>query len=112
TERPYLVMELVAGPSLAAQLRAGPLNPAQTAALAGRLAATLAYVHASGVVHRDVKPANILLEPTPDGGFAPRLADFGVARLVDSTRLTQAGMTVGTANYLSPEQAMGESVDS
>jgi serine/threonine protein kinase len=104
---PFLVMELITGPTLAQQLQAGPLRPEQTAQLGSELAATLGYVHASGVVHRDVKPANILLD-TPTGGgtgFTSKLTDFGIARLIDSTRLTSHGMTVGTANYLSPEQA-------
>ena len=110
--RPFLVMELVTGPTLAHQLAGGPLPPAVVADLGAQLADTLAYVHANGIVHRDVKPANILLDETPGhrGTWTAKLTDFGVARVIDTTRLTQAGMTVGTANYLSPEQATGRDV--
>ncbi|HEY2041751.1 MAG TPA: serine/threonine-protein kinase [Jatrophihabitans sp.] len=104
---PFLVMELITGPTLSQRLSEGPLPPEETAHLGAELAATLGYVHASGVVHRDVKPANILLDTPSNGtaGFSAKLTDFGIARLIDSTRLTMHGMTVGTANYLSPEQA-------
>ena len=107
---PYLVMELVSGPTLGQQLASGPLSAEHTALLAGDLAATLAYVHSQGIVHRDVKPANILLDGPATGAlpFRPKLTDFGIARLLDTTRMTTIGMTVGTANYLSPEQAMGK----
>ena len=108
---PYLVMELVTGPTLAQRLSAGPLGSAQTALLGTGIATTLAYVHANNVVHRDIKPANILLDTAVSGGtFSVKLADFGIARLLDDTRLTMRGMTVGTANYLSPEQARGGEV--
>jgi eukaryotic-like serine/threonine-protein kinase len=112
-ERPFLVMELIDGPSLSDRLATGPLAPDLVADLGAQLAETLAYVHANGIVHRDVKPANILLDEVPGraGALAPKLTDFGVARLIDATRLTQVGMTVGTANYLSPEQALGYDVD-
>ncbi|HTZ44478.1 MAG TPA: serine/threonine-protein kinase [Jatrophihabitans sp.] len=105
---PYLVMELVGGPNLGRRLSAeGPLTPDDAARLGADLAATLAYVHARNVVHRDVKPANILLDANiaDDAPFVTKLTDFGIARVVDSTHYTEAGFTVGTANYLSPEQA-------
>ena len=110
--RPYLVMELVRGPTLADRLREGPLPAAQVAALAGQLASALAHIHRREVVHRDIKPANILLrrsdeaEPYP----AATLTDFGIARLIDGTRITMTGFTLGTANYLSPEQLNGAEV--
>ncbi len=96
----YLVMEYVNGVSLAETLRRGPLTPTDTANLGAALADGLAYVHERGVVHRDVKPANILI----DTGGRARLADFGIARLVDTTTLTVAGTTLGTASYMAPEQ--------
>ena len=108
---PFLVMELIHGQTLRHRLADGPLAPDEAARLGAGLASTLAYVHAQGVVHRDVKPANILLDEdaTHDGGrYTAKLTDFGIARLVDSTRLTMIGMTIGTANYLSPEQATGQ----
>ncbi|WP_183098203.1 serine/threonine-protein kinase, partial [Nocardioides pelophilus] len=105
--RPWLVMELVAGPTLASRLAEGPLPADQVAAVGADLASALAHVHASGIVHRDVKPANVLLTPT--GGA--KLADFGVARLMDEqSDLTLTGHTIGTAAYLAPEQVTGRPV--
>ena len=105
----YLVLELVDGPDLRSELARGPLSGADTAALAADLAEGLVAVHQLGIVHRDLKPANILLAPT---GFLPssnraKLADFGLAHLVGSERMTVAGTVLGTAAYLSPEQAAG-----
>lgn len=106
-EQPYVVMELVEGASLSDDLaRRGRLEPARTARLGAEIADGLAYVHARDVVHRDVKPGNVLL--TPDDHA--KVADFGIARLVDDARITQTGLMVGTAAYLAPEQVRGQSV--
>lgn len=109
--KPYLVMELVRGPTLADRLRDGPLPAPEVAALAGQLASALAHIHRRDVVHRDVKPANIMLR-TDDAAPYPvaTLTDFGIARLIDGTRMTMTGFTLGTANYLSPEQLTGGEV--
>jgi serine/threonine protein kinase len=107
----YLVMELVDGPDLRRTLKSGPLPAVSVASLGADLADTLAYVHSKGVIHRDVKPANILLFPQEhDSRLYPKLTDFGIARLVEATVATAHGATIGTANYLSPEQAQGGTV--
>ncbi|MEJ3657917.1 serine/threonine-protein kinase [Actinomycetes bacterium KLBMP 9759] len=104
--RPYIVTDLVEGPSLAAVLRGGPLEPDTVRRIGVELADVLAHVHANGIVHRDVKPANVMLED----GARVRLTDFGIARTVDGAVATAAGLVVGTAAYLAPEQARGEVV--
>lgn len=105
-ERPFLVMDFVDGVSLRQRLADGPL-PADTVTRIGAdVADALAYVHANGVVHRDVKPGNVLLERN---GRA-RLTDFGIAKVVDASRVTATGVVVGTAAYMAPEQVRGETV--
>ncbi|ATL30599.1 protein kinase domain-containing protein [Streptomyces formicae] len=102
-EVPWLATEYVAGPSLAATVvRCGPLPPGAVRALGAGLARALAAVHDAQVLHRDLKPGNVLL--TPEG---PTLIDFGIARALDATALTAAGMVVGTPGFMAPEQLQG-----
>ena len=101
--RPFIVTDLVEGPTLAERLEAGPLDPEELLGIGARLADALAHVHRAGIVHRDLKPANVLL-----GADGPRLADFGIARALDGTAVTGTGYVVGTAAYLAPEQVRGE----
>jgi hypothetical protein len=108
----WLAMQLVDGPSLSGRLREGPLDAAEAGQMLVDLAGALHVVQSAGIVHRDVKPSNVLLAPSPVPGrqWSPKLADFGIASLVDSTRVTATGAVVGTAAYLSPEQALGTRV--
>jgi serine/threonine protein kinase len=106
THRPYLVMTLVEGPTLAEELRYGPLPSDRVAEIGIALADGLAYVHSQGLIHRDVKPANVLI--SADGRV--HLADFGISRLVNASHVTNAGEVVGTPAYFAPEQVAGEPV--
>ena len=105
--RPVIVMELVDGPSLADLLQAeGELEPREAAALGAKVADALAVAHRAGVLHRDIKPGNILLDR--DGRAV--LTDFGIAIMndPDSTRLTESGVLIGSLEYLAPERAQGQ----
>ncbi|TDN92077.1 serine/threonine-protein kinase [Microbacterium sp. BK668] len=110
----YLVMEFVDGPTLAQRLYTSPLTMEQVGHLASELGAGLRAVHDAGLVHRDVKPSNILLAPSaaPSREFHVKLADFGLAQLADAAPLTTPGVVIGTAAYLAPEQVRGESCGS
>ena len=103
--RRYMVLELLPGGSLEDRLAGGrPLPDDDTLRIATEVAAGLAHAHERGVVHRDLKPANILF----DSEGRAKIADFGIARTATATGLTQAGTVLGTAAYISPEQARGE----
>lgn len=104
----YIVMELVEGPTLQSLLAThGPLPVAEVARIGLAVCGALAHAHDRGLVHRDMKPANVLLE---DGSREPKVADFGIAKgLEDSGGLTRTGGLIGTAAYLSPEQVSGRS---
>ncbi|MFE4195573.1 protein kinase [Paenarthrobacter sp. NPDC056912] len=106
-ERAYLVMELAEGRDLRAVLSDGPLTIPETARIGIRIAGALSQVHEHGVIHRDIKPANILVSDDSELAESVKLADFGVALVMSENRLTATGFTVGTAQYLSPEQAQG-----
>lgn len=122
---PYLVMEYIEGPSLSKYLNAlhqknGRLEFPQVIRLLNAIASALQYAHKNGVVHRDIKPGNILLtspsspivagKPLPED-FEPVLTDFGLVRFLDSHRETTMGHIAGTPAYMSPEQARGETTD-
>ncbi|WP_169797301.1 serine/threonine-protein kinase [Janibacter limosus] len=101
---PWLVMEYVAGPTLASAIRErGPMTPKGAADLGAQLAGALAAAHRAGIVHRDVKPANVLI-----GGGRPKLGDFGIARAGADDQLTQTGLVTGTPSYMAPEVAVGD----
>jgi len=105
-DQAYLVMDFVDGPTLATTLREGPLEAVRVSRLGAQLADTLAYVHARGVVHRDVKPSNILVSSDANAW----LGDFGIALMHDATTITALGSAVGTVTYMAPEQLEGQSV--
>ena len=108
-EIPYIVMQYVPGQSLQARVdEQGPLRVAEILRIARQAALGLAAAHEQGVVHRDVKPANMLLEESVDRLL---ISDFGLARTVDDATLTRTGIVAGTPHYMSPEQAEGEVVD-
>ncbi|HEX4306019.1 MAG TPA: protein kinase, partial [Solirubrobacterales bacterium] len=109
--RHYIVMEYVAGRSGAQLLqRHGPIDPEPSAEIGIQACAGLDYAHRRGIIHRDVKPGNLMIVggPVGSGDLVVKLTDFGIARAIEQTRITQVGSVVGTAAYLSPEQVRGD----
>lgn len=104
----YLVMEYVDGSTLHERLSAGPLTAGDAIGMLKELSEGLEVAHSAGVVHRDIKPSNVLLTSARGGRVRAKLADFGIAHLADSTRLTMPGSFMGTAAYLAPEQLNGD----
>jgi eukaryotic-like serine/threonine-protein kinase len=104
--RAFLVMQLIEGETLGDRLARGPLQLNEATRLGAQLADVLSYVHGRGIVHRDIKPSNVLLEPRGQA----YLADFGISRLIDATRLTAAGQAIGTVAYMAPEQVTGRDI--
>lgn len=105
----YLAMEYVDGPTLRARLSDGPLPASEVAAFACDLAEALQVVHEAGIIHRDVKPPNILLASNPrrESGWTAKLTDFGIAFSLGNAHVTSPGVVVGTAAYMAPEQVSG-----
>ena len=101
--RPYLVMELVDGPCLAGALAGGPLSAMWTMDIVAQTAAGLQAAHALGLIHRDIKPGNLLL--ASDGTV--KITDFGISRAIGSAPVTVTGVVMGTAGYLAPERIAG-----
>jgi serine/threonine protein kinase len=109
SEQPFLVMKFIAGGSLQQRLdREGPLDVCEVLRIGMHTAKGLAAAHAQGLIHRDVKPSNILLDEGVDRAL---LTDFGLARATDDASLTRSGFHPGTPHYMSPEQIRGESID-
>lgn len=110
TSIPYIVMELVEGQTLREVLRDGrKILPERALSITADVLSALDYSHRAGIIHRDIKPANVML--TPEGKV--KVMDFGIARAIAdaSSAMTQTAAVIGTAQYLSPEQARGETVD-
>ena len=104
----FIVMELLEGRTLREEIRAvGALPPARVAPITAQLASALDYAHQQGLIHRDVKPSNIIVGP----GDHATLTDFGLVRAMSASRLTEAGSALGTLDYMPPEQLSGDDVD-
>lgn len=104
---PFLVMRLMSGGSLKERLKSGALSLKEAARIISHLAPGLDHAHAQGIIHRDLKPSNILF----DQHDLPYIADFGLAKLAQSSGLTLKGNLIGTPAYMSPEQANGSDID-
>jgi hypothetical protein len=104
----YLVSELIDGPTLAELLRAGDLSDRAALLIGATLCGALSHAHARGVIHRDVKPSNIICPDDEEGLPTAKLTDFGIARMADHDVLTRTGDIIGTLAYMAPEQARGE----
>ncbi len=117
TGEPYIVMELVEGPSLAELIRQeGRIDDERTLALLLQIARALAAVHTHGIIHRDLKPANVLLHVTDSGVEVAKVGDFGLAKVIENRAAlesfhTRAGTVLGTPEYMAPEQVRGGDVD-
>ena len=104
----YIAMEFVDGPTLDDLMsRSEPLAPQQMFAILGQTAVALDYAHGKGIVHRDMKPANIMIDPE---GSA-KITDFGIAKITASEQFTMTGTIIGTPHYMAPEQVQGHTVD-
>ena len=104
SDRPFMATEYAPGPTLAEHVTAsGPLTAGMLTGLAVGLAEALAAIHAAGVIHRDLKPGNVVL--TPSG---PKVIDFGIAQVLDATSVTRAGLSVGSPGFMAPEQVRGQ----
>jgi serine/threonine protein kinase len=112
-EPPFLVMEYLEGRSLGDLVRDAPLPPLRVAALAVQVLSALTAAHVAGIIHRDIKPDNIFVVPSPTLGDVVKVLDFGIAKLFGATQeaLTREGTLLGTLPYMSPEQAAGEPLD-
>jgi serine/threonine protein kinase len=107
---PYLVMEFIPGETLQQRLdRTGPLEVSEVLRIGRQIAEGLAAAHVTGLIHRDVKPANVMIESGPE--VRVKLTDFGLARAADDARISQSGIVAGTPMYMAPEQARGERLD-
>lgn len=107
-DRVMFAMPLVHGGTISTLLREqGPLPPSYVAAVADQMLDALTVIHATGLVHRDVKPANILMEPTPSGAPDARLADFGISARIGDPRMTRVTDQVGTPGFMSPQARVG-----
>jgi eukaryotic-like serine/threonine-protein kinase len=103
----YIAMECVPGHTLAERIkRRGPLDPSEVAGIASQVADALAVAHQRGIVHRDIKPQNVLLTASGEA----KVSDFGIARAASARTMTEANVLLGTAAYMSPEQVRGERV--
>ncbi|MCM2334326.1 MAG: serine/threonine protein kinase, partial [Anaeromyxobacteraceae bacterium] len=108
----YYVMELLEGRTLSQLMREeGPLTLPRALTLLEQVCRALAAAHAAGVVHRDVKPDNVLVERLADGSERAKLIDFGISHLADTRRITMVGEIIGTPEYMAPEQAAGSGID-
>ena len=103
----YLVMEYVAGESLAARLKNGTPDAPTTLRILRQMASALDYAHSRGVIHRDIKPGNVML----DASGTAKIMDFGIARISDTRTVTPTGMVMGTVEFMAPEQIKGEPMD-
>ena len=111
-EKPYVVMELVRGRSLhELMVEQGKFEVPRAADIVRQVLSGLAHAHEQGIIHRDVKPANIMITPKAPLGVHARLLDFGLARLCSSNTSLTDGLAVGTPSYMAPEQCRGETVD-
>ena len=105
--RPYIAMEFVEGETLKNKLRRGPMKTAEALAIAGQVTAGLGEAHHKGIIHRDIKSANIMVTPKDQA----KVMDFGLAKLRGGSSLTKSQTTIGTVAYMSPEQARGQDLD-